>query len=188
MTAPAEDGTGLVELLVAAALGLLALGVVAAVARGPIAAATAAARPHDAVEGLLLLRDVIGGRVRAARASGAAGPVLAVGPDHLVLGGVLDDAVGWTRLSIAEGSLLLDGGTGPPPGGPSGVGRRLATLPRAEFVALDDAGAELGPADGDGAPVLAPGDPRLAAAAVIVLRVEVAGRAHDLAVALRPGP
>ncbi len=180
-----EDGSGLVELLVAAALGLLGLGVVAAVARGPVAAATAAARPQDRIEGLLLLRDVVGGQVRAARGDGTEPPVLAAGPDHVVLATARDDGVGWSRLSIADGSLLLDAGSGVAPEGPAATGRRLVSVAQASFAVLDAVGAELsGPVAG----ALRSGDPRRDDAAVLELRVEVDGRRHDLAVALRAGP
>ncbi len=171
-----EDGSGLVELLVAAALGLLGLGVVAAVARGPVAAATAAARPQDRIEGLLLLRDVVGGQVRAARGAG---------PDHVVLATARDDGVGWSRLSVADGSLLLDAGSGVAPERPAATGRRLVSVAQASFAVLDAVGAELaGPVAG----ALRSGDPRRDDAAVLELRVEVDGRRHDLAVALRAGP
>ena len=185
MTRSPEDGTGLVELLVAAALGLLGLAVVAAVARGPITAATAAAAPQPRIEGLLLLREVVGGQVRAARGAGTVPQVLAAGPDHVVLGTGLDDGAGWTRLSILEGTLRVDEGAGAPPHGPAATGRRLMDLPDAAFVVEDVAGRGIvGPAG----PALTPGDRRLGAAAALALNVEVDVRTHEIAVALRPGP
>lgn len=153
-----EEGSGLVELLVAAALGLLGLAAVAAVARGPVAAASAAAAPSDTIEGVLLLRDVLAGAVRAADPGG----VTPAGPRRLGL----DGARGTTWLEVGDGAVRVA-----PPSGPDASEDAPDTPARWRTVL----------AIGDGAVHVRHGDPGV----VVEIHVEVGGRPHVLALAPR---
>lgn len=177
-----EEGAGLVELLVAGVLGLLGLAVVAAVARGPVAAATAAARPQDRVEGTSLLHDEVAARVRRARGPAGGPAVLAAAADHLVLASGPRTGPGWWRLSIADEAVRVDVGEGAVPSGPARDARALLRITDGVLVVRDALGAAL-VGDGDG--LLPPGDPRLVDVALVELHLEVDGRPRRLDVALR---
>lgn len=194
---PDEAGTGLVELVVAAALGLLALAVVAAVARGPVATALELAGPRPELEGTALVAEVLRGAVRGAGTApaGLAPVVLAAGPDHVVLAqrgappdvgaAVSEGPSGWWRLSLVDGAVLIDTGTDAPPSGPTADGRRLGAGPVAHLVVRDLAGAVIA---GPGAPPRAVGDPALARAAVVELHLGDDPYDGMLAVSLRGLP
>ena len=195
---PDEAGTGLVELVVAAALGLLALAVVAAVARGPVATALGLAGPRPDVEGTALLAEVLRGAVRAAGSAptDVAPVVLAAGADHAVLArraassdvgaaAASEGPSGWWRLSLVDGAVLLDTGTDAPPSGPTADGRRLGVGTVAHLVVRDVAGGAIA---GPGAPSRAAGDPALARAAVVELHLGDDPDDGMLAVSLRALP
>lgn len=130
-----ELGSGLVELLLAGVLGMLGLAVVVTVVRGPLAAPL---RPPplraDAVPPVV--RDVVVGAVRTARATPMGPAVLAAGIDHLVLRAGTDDE--WWRLTLAEGEARVDHGRGPHPGGPAppGVGRLVEGGPEQQLTVV----------------------------------------------------
>ena len=195
---PDEAGAGLVELVVAAALGLLALAIVAAVARGPVATALELAGPRRQVEGTALLAEILGGAVRAAAIAptGVAPVVLAAGPDHVVLArraapsdvGEITVSGGpsaWWRLSLVDGAVLLDTGIDAPPSGPAVDGRRLGAGPIAHLVVRDVAGVAI---VGPGAPSRAAGDPALARAAVVELHLDEDRADGIIAISLRGLP
>ena len=184
-----ELGAGLVELLVAAGLGLLGLAVVATVARGPLRATVAAASTSPAIGAVDLVRQVTAGAVRAA-AAGASGPaVLAAGPDHLVLRvTVADGGSGWWRIaSTADGSLSVSSGAGSYPGGAEGTSpgaRNLRVSGPFTFGVLDARGMEIA---GPGVGARGPGVPALARAALVEVRRTDEDGTRTVVVALRPG-
>ena len=179
-----ERGTGLVELLVAAWLGVLALSVLAALARGPLAAAMERSAGRPEVDGALLLREALAGSARAARPDASGPAVAAAGPDHLVLRVPRAAGPGWWRLSVTAGVVRIGTGTGPVPVGVDADVRVLPLAPTVSHVLLRDAtGAEIaGPAEG----VLSVGAWDLSTAALIELHL-TGEPSRVIAVALRPG-
>lgn len=189
MTAPGrrghdERGTGLIELLVAAWLGVLALTVLAALARGPLAAAMDRSAGRPEVDGALLLREALSGSARAARSDGSGPAVAAAGPDHLVLRVPRAAGPGWWRLTVSAGVVRIGAGTGPVPSGADADLRVLPLAPSVSHVLVRDAtGAEIaGPGSGD----RALGARDLATAALVELHL-TGEPSRVIAVALRPG-
>ncbi len=182
---PAEGGTGLVELLMAAGLAVLGLSVLAALVRGPVATAVARTSPSPAVEGMALARQLVGGVVRAAE-DDAEGPAVAVaGPSRIVLRtGSGPDR--WTAL-IADGSVLrIQEGAGSPSEASVGDGPAIGLPGGAALAVLDATGRELaGPVAG----TRGLDDPFLAAAVLVELHVEVAdGPPRRMSFSLRGVP
>lgn len=183
-----ELGAGLVELLVAAALGLLGLAVVATVARGPLRASVAAASASPAIGAVDLVRQVTAGAVRAAAADASGPAVLAAGPDHLVLRvTVANGGPGWWRIASApDGSIGVSSGAGTYPGGAEGRSPDAHDLPVSgpfAFGVLDVEGMEIA---GPGAGPRSPGDAALARAALVEVRRTDEDGTRTVVVALRP--
>lgn len=180
-----EGGSGLVELLVAAWLGVLALAVLGAVARGPLAAAAALAAPRPDVEGAALLREVLSGAVRTAPSDPRAPALLSAGPTVLVLRADGEDPSAWWRLVIDGDVLRVSRGRGAVTADAGDAGAALVHAPPASHVVVRDAsGLEIA---GPGVGTLPLGAPELWRAALVEVHVAERG-AGRLAVALRIGP
>lgn len=178
-----EEGSGLVELLVAALLATLGLAVLVAVVRGPLAAAAVLGLPRDEVEGVALAREVLASALREARSDADGPAVAAAGADHLVLRASAAEGSRWWRLSIVGGVVRVDTGDGPPPIGASQRGRTILRSGAAHLVVRDAAGRELaGPSVGPSTS----SSPLLATAARVELHLDMATTSTVLVATPRP--
>jgi hypothetical protein len=144
-----QEGSSLVELLVASFVTVLAASIVASAVLGPLRLLTDVVAPDEDAAALDSAAEVVARVVRSARPSARSLPVVAASEQEVVVRLEHDGEERLVRLSLDGGTLTLAaiGIPGPPPGLPEGVLIDGLEADSSRILLFGDDGALLDPID-----------------------------------------